>query len=376
MPDHTDTDRNDILFSVVIAHYAKTELWKQAVDSVLMQNYPAIEIVFADDGSPGFNCAEVEEYIRARAGENIVAVHVFQNETNCGTVENCRRAHQLCTGKYLTHIAADDAYIADDVLSHYRTHLDAKPADVLGVYGQSHLCKSKLVRINITYFIEQDALEMNDYSADEQFHKLAYRCCIPMGATAFVREEFLPYETPEGYRLIEDWPFFVRATKAGKRFLFGLFDALLYRDGGITRAETPTQRQCYIDTLHLYEHEILPGIDRFPMPDQLKVYWRYNQERIDISRRYGELSDRSRVQILWRNKPLMLRLLLEYLKRARVFSLCALLWLIGLIVLLVLGRTFTDFLWMTSAVFSLFALVSFFKSALANIKFLFFKRRK
>ena len=45
---------NQAVFSVILAHYCQPDYWKDAVDSVLNQDYPAIELIFADDGTPGF----------------------------------------------------------------------------------------------------------------------------------------------------------------------------------------------------------------------------------------------------------------------------------------------------------------------------------
>lgn len=54
--------REEKVFSVVIPSYGNGELWKAAVDSVLMQDYPAIELVFSDDGTPGFDTEAVRRY--------------------------------------------------------------------------------------------------------------------------------------------------------------------------------------------------------------------------------------------------------------------------------------------------------------------------
>lgn len=42
------------LFSVVILQYKQPEFWKEAAFSVLKQDYPRIEIIVSDDGTPVF----------------------------------------------------------------------------------------------------------------------------------------------------------------------------------------------------------------------------------------------------------------------------------------------------------------------------------
>lgn len=47
-------------------------MWKAEVDSVLMQDYPAVELIFADDCTVGFDINVVQWYIGSRERENIV----------------------------------------------------------------------------------------------------------------------------------------------------------------------------------------------------------------------------------------------------------------------------------------------------------------
>lgn len=63
---------NDSVFSVVIPAYGGGDMWKAEVDSVLMQDYPAVELIFADDRTVGFDINVVQWYIGSRERENIV----------------------------------------------------------------------------------------------------------------------------------------------------------------------------------------------------------------------------------------------------------------------------------------------------------------
>ena len=69
------TIRNDATFSVVLLHYDQEAYWRQAVDSILAQDYPAIELVVSDDASPNFDAGAVRRYVEAGNRGNITDVN-------------------------------------------------------------------------------------------------------------------------------------------------------------------------------------------------------------------------------------------------------------------------------------------------------------
>lgn len=328
------------VFSVVIPSYGTGDLWKTAIDSVLMQDYPAIELVFSDDGTPGFDTEAVRQYIEKGQHENLVRFDVNTLKQNMGTVRNLREAHKQCTGTYLTHIAMDDAYCDGSVLSRYARALEKKPKDVLGVYAKSQVCDEKLNPLGGVSFDTAKAAAMNGMTAIRQFGELAHHCCIHMGATAFLRDEFLQGEDFDtDFRLIEDWPFFLRATRQGKRFQFLSFDAILYRNGGVTDAsfDSPVKKVCCQDHIRLYEKLILPYLQLLPWHERLGIYGKYAEDRMDMESIFGTLSC---LRIMQKVKLGLIHFpahLGVWVKRRKKLWL---LWLAGFVVLL-LGKSVT-----------------------------------
>ncbi len=281
---------DSFLFSVVILSYCSSKTWQAAVDSVLMQDYPSVELIFSDDGSKDFDRRAIETYISERAGENLHHFEVLSTEKNRGTVKNIIEAEQHCKGSFLIHFAADDAFANEKVLSHLAEKLLEKPKDVLGIYGQSIVCDADLLPSGGCSFDTSVATLMNSESSNQQWERLCSRCCIHFGATAFVREELLTEERYDSsFVLMEDWPFFLKATQVGFRFLYMDEPILLYRQGGVTAGEfTEGRRQLFKDHLHLYERYILPKSDM--LKNTWKIWLRYLDDRKDAQKAYGELS--------------------------------------------------------------------------------------
>ena len=101
--------RNQELFSVVILLYLNEEYIRYAIDSVLDQDYPSIEVIIVDDHSPEVDLPGIESYVNAHKGANIQRVLVYQNPENFGTVKSINHALKQVEGRYIKLLAADDA---------------------------------------------------------------------------------------------------------------------------------------------------------------------------------------------------------------------------------------------------------------------------
>jgi glycosyltransferase involved in cell wall biosynthesis len=91
------------LISVLIPAYNYARFVTAAVDSVLAQTYPNVEIVVCDNRSTDDTLAVLEARY---AGEP--RVRLFQNERNIGLVPNFNRALTHARGSFIAWLSADD----------------------------------------------------------------------------------------------------------------------------------------------------------------------------------------------------------------------------------------------------------------------------
>ena len=294
------------LFTVLIPHYNQKKFWKTSVLSVLEQNYPYIELVFIDDASESFDSQELAFFIRDHAADNLVNYRILVNESNLGTVKSLNRAHKYCSGHYILHFAADDRLYDADVLKHFAFYLEQKSDDVLGIYGRSLKYDSDLGNFEEDFLPIERALEMNRKNAPQQFTELLFACHFPLGATAFIFEElknYIPF--CEDYFLQEDWPFFLKATRLGKKFVFANFPALMYRAGGVSRpvtAETTKARKLlFQDYFCLHEKEIFPFTKGLKGKELTELLGHYDDVRHDAQSFLDETPLIKRYQLLQYN---------------------------------------------------------------------------
>lgn len=297
------------LFSVVIVSYQNFNLWKQAVYSVLKQRYPCIQLIFYDDGTPGFSLENVICYIEEKRQDTLVSYVVKSHETNQGTVRTMRDAHDFCTGRYLMHLAADDALYDEEVLKSFADSLDSQNEKVMGVYARSVICNEDLSIMGeerCSFDIEK-AMELNHQTAEDQWRALCESCCIHMGATAFARSKLMQFgDFDMSYRLLEDWPFFLAATESGYIFHYENFKALRYRMGGISDGNEFSQGRllCFEDQLKIYEKKIIPNLNRLGLVKRFSVYRRYRNDRQDVAER-GVLRSQETLSSLLKKQPVL-----------------------------------------------------------------------
>ncbi|WP_309678785.1 glycosyltransferase [Polaromonas sp.] len=92
------------LVSVAVVTYNQKEFLKECIESILIQDYPNIEIVVADDGSTD----GTDQLLRAYQQEAKRPFVLRMAEKNQGVTRNQNAAVFACSGKYISWMAGDD----------------------------------------------------------------------------------------------------------------------------------------------------------------------------------------------------------------------------------------------------------------------------
>lgn len=98
------------MISVIVLSYNSGAYLTEAIDSVLKQDYPLIELIIADDGSKEFNEAVLREHIEKNKRSNIIKYAIIHREHNIGTVKNINQALSVSHGEYIKILGGDDTY--------------------------------------------------------------------------------------------------------------------------------------------------------------------------------------------------------------------------------------------------------------------------
>lgn len=214
------------LFSVILLVYNNAHLLYGAIDSVLMQNYSAIELIVVDDGSDTFPKEQIHEYIKNHSKGNLCQFTVYRNPKNLGTVRSANGALHYAKGVYIKLLAADDAMHDTDTLCHAAEVLKQHPDSI--VLGKVTKCDSAMRPLGDYHKSLMN--KINELSSRELFRRLCVHNDILAGSVFFHRSFFETYGYfDENYRLLEDWPTWLRAAQKGVHFFYAPFYAINYR---------------------------------------------------------------------------------------------------------------------------------------------------
>jgi glycosyltransferase involved in cell wall biosynthesis len=114
------------LVSVAIVTYNQREYLREAVESVLLQDYPNIEIVIADDGSTDGTHELAKEYSNKFPGRFVLVL----SDINRGITANSNAAHFACSGKYISCLAGDDLMLPSKI---------RKQVEILELHGDCNI---------------------------------------------------------------------------------------------------------------------------------------------------------------------------------------------------------------------------------------------
>lgn len=251
------------LISQIILSYRNLPGIYETLDSVLMQDYPYIEIVISDDGSPEFEdeIPKIKRYVQEHKKDNIKNLVINAIAVNGGTVKNINSALDCCTGEYIKILSAEDCLSNETVLSDCYEFLQAEHA--LICFG-----KMRGVLPDGSYKYELLACE-SDYdllksmTVEQLRNRLYARNYLPAPAWFARKELFEQYgKFPECARLIEDYPYWCHLAQEGVRFTFLDKVIIDYKLSGVSSTGVYGE-QFMNDMFAIYDTFIFPFDTRY-----------------------------------------------------------------------------------------------------------------
>jgi len=260
--------------------YNKFEYIYEAIDSILMQTYPKIELAVFDDCSENFPKDELEQYIERNKGENIVNVIIYQSPVNEGTVKNFNNMINNTTGKYLLGAGIDDLLHDSHVFERVVNYFEETGAGIVTCYKEEIAATGEILRQTPSY---ANAKRIKEATAHELYKMIAMGVAVAGAGTYYARHIFEEVGLfDERYRLQEDGPFFLRATREGYKIHFLEIVAVKYRMGAGISSGKDLHPYLKIDINNMLQNEILPYMTEFNFWEKRRV--RYQIERFKLAK--------------------------------------------------------------------------------------------
>ena len=114
-----------ITVSVIVPVYKTEQYLKECMDSILKQDYPYIEVILVDDGSPD-KCPELCDWY-AKKYPNVLVVH--QKNSGLGLSRNA--GMKASSGEYIFFVDSDDCIDGKKAIHMLVEQAEAKKADIV-----------------------------------------------------------------------------------------------------------------------------------------------------------------------------------------------------------------------------------------------------
>ena len=207
------------LVSVGILTYNSAKTVLETLESVKAQTYKNIELIISDDASKDGTIEACKKWIEENK-DRFVRTEILTVPQNTGIPANANRRIAASNGVWSKGIGADDI-LAPDCVENFINYIKENP-DAKIVFAKMQRFKE--------VFKEENFQDITDANAKcfcetyktpkEQYNALLLRMrCSPV--TMFAKLEILKeIKYDESFKTIEDYPMWLRLTKAGVKFSY------------------------------------------------------------------------------------------------------------------------------------------------------------
>lgn len=263
------------LISIIILIYKSQKYLFETIRSVLEQDYPKIELILSDDASGCLDEGAVENYIIQNKRDNIVSYKIRINKKNIGTVKHANLALHYANGRYIKFVPSGDKFFNSTSLSNLYKFADWN--DALITSSVVMVCSEDFSK---NYYQHPNAIRnkmLQSNTCDELCKKLYVSNFIAAVSVLFRRDFFDLFKFDERYKLLEDWPLWIRISREGIKIYHLNEVTMYYADGGISKKDGDAYASIALrnDMSKCYELEIMPFVNSVNFLYRQYIYYKY-----------------------------------------------------------------------------------------------------
>lgn len=264
---------NEPLVSVVVITYNSGDYITETLDSIYNQTYRRIELVISDDASTDNTVAAAQEWIEAHK-DRFEGCFVRASKENQGIPQNINAGIRCTHGKYYKLIAGDDILLENCVQDNVEGC-----AELGSPYLFTWLVKFTDTEKGRKFWEEQPNLRFFAASAQEQYRMLMRKNYV-YGPLFFCEKAFWEQMDmyDETYRMLEDYPMWLKMTSGGHKLCFKNIPTVAYRISQTSVTNGSGQRVVNVNYFKCYRQffydKLFPTLVRKGMLVKLLLHWR------------------------------------------------------------------------------------------------------
>lgn len=254
------------LVSIIVTTYNSSKYVFETLESAKAQTYQNIELIVSDDCSTDNTVEICQEWI-AKNKERFVRTELITAEKNTGIPANCNRGVKAAQGEWVKFIAGDDILYKNCIENNIIYAKNNISAEI--IFSQVQLLfqdTNNSSKNSIIYPLEDDA-KLFSYDALNQYKNLLIKNFVWSAPSSFIKTETLKKMGlfDEQYKYIEDYPFWLKATKNNiKLYFYPTITAYYRQTPSISRAYDRWINPEYFSSFRqFYEDEIKEYLKEF-----------------------------------------------------------------------------------------------------------------
>jgi glycosyltransferase involved in cell wall biosynthesis len=251
------------LVSIIVITYNSSEFVTETLESIKAQDYQNIELIISDDNSSDTTVTVCREWISENKSR-FVHASLVTSEVNSGIPANINRGVDISNGEWIKCLAGDDL-LTDVCITEMIQFIAARKDNIQIVSSNVIKFSGNSIKNGVITKNPNSRFCSMESSAKEQYEMLLRYNRI-FAASVIIKKDLLISMNgfDERYKLLEDWPMWLKITSAGNK-IFHLDKALvLYRLHEKNLSQTSSQEYLYHPVnkivIKFKKNELLPRL--------------------------------------------------------------------------------------------------------------------
>lgn len=212
------------LVSVIIVAYNSSPFIIETLESVLKQTWKEIELIITDDCSTDDTVEVCLKWLKENR-KKFTSAEILTSDKNTGVTANANRGLYAAKGEWIKFLGADDT-LKPDCIKDNMTWISSN-SDIRALFSQIEVYRDTFSFHNLLKTIPESPYNLEGILTASRSAESQYKMLLLCDRIHFSPSVFLHRETllsvggfDEKFRMLEDYPMWLKLTKNGHKLNF------------------------------------------------------------------------------------------------------------------------------------------------------------